>query len=226
MEDVVKTFKSLVERQQDEEVRAIYRSGPYRFSDCYQKFEVDSVKWHSVDPEARMKHVERFRRYRPTLGNQFDKPKSSGRKPSDRKRTRKPDFKIAFDRLDKKEKESRKSFTFQDPNALEKISYELFFRSMVPRLVNRCQGNFGDKLFPAEKEDYLVVKSRGRISFMNKQGKMNSKAYPLYIHFQAECPKEYALRIHDVHYQAFTCQKPSLAKRYTCQITRGSKSFP
>ena len=138
VEDVIKTFKSLVERQQDEEVRAIYRSGPYRLSDCYQKFEVDSVKWHSMDPEARMKHVEQFRRYRPTLDDQFDKPKSSGRKPSDRKRTRKPDFKSVFDRLDKKEKESRKSFTFQDPNALEKISYELFFRSMVPRLVNRC----------------------------------------------------------------------------------------
>ena len=119
-------------------MRAIYRSGPYRLSDRYKKFEVDSVKWHSMGPEARMKHVERFGRSRPTLDNQFDKPKSSGRKLSNRKRTRKPDFQSVFDRLDKKEKESRKSFTFQDPNALEKISYELFFRSMVPRLVNRC----------------------------------------------------------------------------------------
>ena len=52
VEDVIKTFKSLVERQQDEEVRAIYRSGPYRLSDRYKKFEVYSVKWHSIDPEA------------------------------------------------------------------------------------------------------------------------------------------------------------------------------
>ena len=44
VEDVIKTFKSLVERQQDEEVRAIYRSAPYRLSDRYKKFEVDSVK--------------------------------------------------------------------------------------------------------------------------------------------------------------------------------------
>ena len=44
VEDVIKTFKSLVERQQDEEVRAIYRSGPYRLSDRYKTFEVDSVK--------------------------------------------------------------------------------------------------------------------------------------------------------------------------------------
>ena len=87
-----------------------------------------------------MKHVERFRRYKPTLDDQFDKLKSSGRKPSDRKRTRRPDFESAFDRVDKKKKESRKSFTFQDPNSLEKILYELFSRSMVPRLVNQCQG--------------------------------------------------------------------------------------
>ena len=63
VEDVIKTFKSLVERQQDEEVRAIYRSGPYRLSDRYKKFEVDSVKWHSMYPKARMKHPERFWRY-------------------------------------------------------------------------------------------------------------------------------------------------------------------
>ena len=61
LEDVIKTFKSLVERPKYEEVRASYRSGPYRLSDRYKKFEVESVKWHSMDPEARMKHVERFR---------------------------------------------------------------------------------------------------------------------------------------------------------------------
>ena len=85
MEGVIRTFKSLGERQQDEEVRAIYRSGPYRFSDRYKKFEVDSVKWYSMDPEAQIKHVERFQRYKSTLDDQFDKPKSSGRKLSDRK---------------------------------------------------------------------------------------------------------------------------------------------
>ena len=52
VEDVIKAFKSLVERQQDEEVRAFYRSGPYRVSDHYKTLEVDSVKWHSMDPEA------------------------------------------------------------------------------------------------------------------------------------------------------------------------------
>ena len=89
-----------------------------------------------MDPEARIKCVEQFRGYRPTLDDQFDKPKSSGRKRSGRKWTRKPDCESAFDRLDKNEKESSKWFTSQDPNTPEKISYELFFRSMMPRFVN------------------------------------------------------------------------------------------
>ena len=155
-----------------------------------------------MDPEARMKHVERFWRYRPTLVDQSDKPKSSDRKPSDKKKTRKPDFETVFDRLDKKEMESKKSLTFQDLNALEKILYSLFFHSIVPRLFNRCNGNCEDKLFPAYKED-LVFKSRDHISFMNKQSEMDSQYCPLYIYFKAECLKEYARCIHDVHYEAF-----------------------
>ena len=88
-----------MERQQDEGVKAIYRSDPYRLSDCYKKSEVDSVKWHVVDLETRMKHVEQFRSHKPILDYQSDKPKSSSGKPSDRNRTRKPDFESAFDQL-------------------------------------------------------------------------------------------------------------------------------
>ena len=85
--------------------RPPYRSRWHRLSDCYKKFEIDSVKCHSMDPEARVKHVERFRRYSLTLDDQSDKPKSrsSSRKPSDEKRTRKQYFESAFDRLDKKQ---------------------------------------------------------------------------------------------------------------------------
>ena len=107
MKRVIKTLKSLVEQQEDEEVRAIYISGPHKLSDCYKKIEVDSVKWYSMDSKAQIKHVERFWRYRPTLDDQFDRPNLCGRK--------NPGFKRAFDRLDKKEKKSGKSFIFQDP---------------------------------------------------------------------------------------------------------------
>ena len=127
--------------------------------------------------------------------------------------------------MKKNDKESRKSFTFQDPNAPEKISCELFLRSTVPRLVNRCQGDCGDKLFPVEKEYYLVVKSRGRISFMNKQGEMDSKLCPLYIHFKAECLKEYARRIHDVHYEAFPFSEITFGKDTLARLPEEVKVF-
>ena len=173
----------------------------------------------------RSRSLNEARRYRQTLDDQFDKLKSSGRKARDRKWTRKPDLESAFDRLDKKEKESRKLFTFQDPNALEKISYELFFRSVVPRLVNRCQGNCRDKLFPADKEDYLVVKSRGRISFINKHGEMDSKLCPLYIHFKAKCLKEYARRIHDVPYEAFPFSEITFGKDTIARLPEKVRVF-
>ena len=81
--------------------------------------------------------------------------------------------------------------------------------------------NVGGKLFSADKENYIVVKSSDRISFMNKQGEMDSKDYPLYIHFKAESLKEYAQRIHE----AFPLGN-YVWKIHTCQITRGRKSFP
>ena len=83
---------------------------------------------HSMDPLTRMKHFEQFRSYKPTLDDHFNKANSSGTKPIDWKWTRKPYFVSSFDWLNNKEKINRKSFTFQDPNALEKILYELFFR--------------------------------------------------------------------------------------------------
>ena len=96
---------------------------------------------------------------------------------------------------------------------------------MALRLVNRCQGNCGDKLFLADKENYLVVKSRGRISFMNKQGEMDSKLCPLYIHFKAECLKEYARRIHDVHYEAFPFSEITFGKDTLARLPEEVKVF-
>lgn len=105
--------------------------------------------------------------------------------------------------MDKKGKESSISYTFQNFNYPEKILYELLFRLMLPRLVNRCQGNCTEKLFPADKEVYLVSKSRKRVSFVSNHGKVDSKYCPLYIYFKAEYPKKYERHIHDIHYDVF-----------------------
>ena len=49
--DVINTLKKIIDRQQDDEVRAIYGSGPYKLSREYDKFSIDNLKWHSMTLE-------------------------------------------------------------------------------------------------------------------------------------------------------------------------------
>ena len=49
--DVISTLKKVVDRQEEDEVRAIYGPGPFHLSTQYAKFQMDSVKWHSFDAE-------------------------------------------------------------------------------------------------------------------------------------------------------------------------------
>ena len=87
---------------------------------------------------------------------------------------------------------------------------------MAPSFVNHCQGNCGDKLFLADKEDYLVVKPSGF---------MDSKYYPLYIHFEVECLKEYLRRIHDVHYESFPFSGITFGKDTLARLPEEVKVF-
>ena len=123
---------------------------------------------------------------------------ASGRKPNESKRRRKRDADIVIDRMEKTKKVQR----IEDPNAERPIVYELFFRSMVPRLVQHCQGNCGMKLCAADEGDYLLVKSYG-ISTFSVKGEKRSKYGPLYIHFKSECLKEHAHHKHDVFCKEF-----------------------
>ena len=69
------------------------------------------------------------------------------------------------------------------------------------------------------------MKSGGRISFMNKQGEMDSKYCPLYIHFKAECLKEYARRLHNVHYEAFPFVEIMFGKDTPARLPEEVKVF-
>ena len=204
--DVINTIKALVERQQADEIRALYGSGPYRLSKAFERFTVDSVKWHSYEPERRRRHVEKFRAYRPGLEDQFTKPKASGRKPNEMKRTRKPNAEIVIDRISPTQEEIAqkipKKVELEDPNSLPKAVYELHLRSMVPRKVQRCQGECNRNLIPADNEDYLLVKSYGR-SYFTLHGREHSKFGPQYIHFNQDCLKQYTERKQGMHYERF-----------------------
>ena len=69
------------------------------------------------------------------------------------------------------------------------------------------------------------MKSGGRISFMNKQGEMDSKYCPLYIHFKAECLKEYARRLHNVHFEAFPFAEIMFGKDTLARLPEEVKVF-
>ena len=61
---------------------------------------------------------------------------------------------------------------------------------------------------------------------MNKQGKTESKCCPLYIHFKVVCLNEYARRIHDVHYEAFTLLEITFRKDTLARLPEEAKVFP
>ena len=107
------------------------------------------------------------------------------------KRTRKPNLKT----FKTSETNSR---IMEDPKLSRRVTYEL--RSMVPRLVDHCQGNCSEKLRPADEQDYLLVKSWGRSNFFYK-GENKWKHGPQYINFKNDCLKEYAHFKHKMGYR-------------------------
>ena len=67
----------------------------------------------------------------------------------------------------------------------------MFLRSLVPRQVERCHSNYGNKLKPADSGDYLLIKLHGPSSNSVK-GESKAKYGLQYIHFKNDCLKEYA----------------------------------
>ena len=77
----IESLSQIAERQNLEEIRAIFHGGRYVLSQQYKKFSVESSVWHSWSEERRMNHVKKFCEYIPSISDSFSKPSSSGRKP-------------------------------------------------------------------------------------------------------------------------------------------------
>ena len=75
--DIISTLKKLVDRQEDDEVRAIYGSSPYRLSPQYAKFLMDSVnkslKSLRKAGKKQMKNKEKERRLQKSSLKEFRK---------------------------------------------------------------------------------------------------------------------------------------------------------
>jgi len=198
IEDTLATLKTIIDRQYNDEVRALYGSGPYTVSKPFQKF-IEPIRWHFWSDSKRKAHVERFRKAIPTKSELFSKPKKSGRKPNDRVRKRKlPAETIIDPLLQNAKKKIRDDDPFSDP----KLIMELHLRSLLHRSVERCQGMCGNQLKPADTDDYYVVKSYGPSSY-KVNGVIQTTYGPQYVHFNVLCLRNYCKRKHDKSFDVF-----------------------
>ena len=122
---------------------------------------MDSAKWHSLDAEKQRKYVSLFCQHFPTMEQEFKKPHKSVKKANKKNKEKKETPEIFIERVQKDEKRT----TTDDTNFQPQVSYFLFFRSLVPRIVQRCQRKCGINLKALDNEDYLVVKSHGSTTF-------------------------------------------------------------
>ena len=77
----MKTLEQVHNRQDTEEIRAIYGAEKYSLSTEFKKFAVDSAIWHSRSLTRKDNHIKTFRDYQPGPSDSFNKPKNAGRKP-------------------------------------------------------------------------------------------------------------------------------------------------
>ena len=233
--EVVKTIKKLVERQQDEETKALYGGGGYKLSKEYKKFEIDPIKWHTFGPEKRKKHIEKFRSYQPGLEDTFVKPKTSGRKPNCTKRNRKVEVEFISDPLENAKdspkgkrstgtnegKGAEKSIILENPMIDPEPTYELHLRSKLSRMITKCQGNCGQKIKTADKEDFFLVKSFGR-SYYSVHGRAKSRLCPQYIHFHNQCLKQFASEKFQRNYEKFPFHLITVSSKTKSELSDGS----
>ena len=82
----------------------------------------------------------------------------------------------------------------------------------MPRLIEKCQGNYGRKLSQSNEEDYHLIKSNGpTIVLVN--GENGEKVGPQYVHFNQKCLKEYLHRKHNVQIEEISYERIIIDKR-------------
>ena len=48
----------------------------------YQRFKVDSTRWYNWDERTRQNHIMKFRQFKPSFSDKFERPSNAGRKPN------------------------------------------------------------------------------------------------------------------------------------------------
>ena len=123
-------IQKIIQCEENDEIRALYRAGNYCLPPEYQKFQVASQVWHSWSEERKADHLRKFREYVPNIPDTSRMPANVGRKPSYQHRDRnttEPD--IVVDRIEKSISGNSQHCTilctisFRDPRATAKNEF-------------------------------------------------------------------------------------------------------
>ena len=180
IEVALSNIQKIIQRKENDKIRALYGANNYCLSPEYQKFHVASHVRHSWSEERKADHLKTFREYVPNISDTFHMPANAGRKPSYQHRDRnttEPD--IVVDRIEKSTSGNSQHCTtpctisFRDPRATAEKEFELYHRKHLPKSISKCQGNCGR---PIKVEEVMVVPSYGRITWTDKStGKEKAK---------------------------------------------------
>ena len=107
-----------------------------------------------------------------------------------------------------------KRIPIEDPNCEPDISFEIFFPSLAPRLVEKCQSNCGQKLSQPREEGSLIIISNGPTKLL-VNGEEQKKVGPHYIYFNQKYLKEYLHGKHNVQVQEFPYESIIIVNKET-----------
>ena len=68
----IKTLETPIQREENEEIMALYSSGNHVLAAKYAKWS--APVWHSWTPERRKDHLKKFREFTPSMEQTFEKP--------------------------------------------------------------------------------------------------------------------------------------------------------
>ena len=232
--DVIVSLEEMVNRQDQEEVRALYGAGSYEISKEYRR--------HSWSPQTREQHLSTFRKCEPSIGDSFKMPKNAGRKPGYQSRERhkeSPD--IIIDRLSAStpsvptvtpsasEEEvignvATEEVRFPDPRKSTPEVFELHFRKNIPRQITKCQGMCGKKITP--DDNGLLVRTYGTTTWTERgNGREMSKYGPMYIHFSCSCLKAFDSKNYYGVNDTFDYQRTIVEKNVQVELRNGEREM-
>ena len=78
IEVALSNIQKIIQREENDKIRALYGSGNYCLSPEYQKLQVASRVWHSWSEERKAEHLIKFREYVPNISDIFRMPANVG----------------------------------------------------------------------------------------------------------------------------------------------------